>query len=105
MTQLQISLAAMFGLTAAAAVAVVLYQALGMFWILVIAAAIVCMRAPTWDGANPIALALGYMALALLFVCSLCYIFKASPVQAAVPFFLLPALAYIAGLFKGMENA
>lgn len=105
MSQLQISLAAMFGLTAAAALAVVLFQQLGMFWILVIGGTIACFRGPVWEGVNPILLAVGYAAVASVFTCSLCYFMEVSPLQGIVPCVVLPTLAYIVSFLKGMENA
>lgn len=105
MSQLQISLAGMFGLTAAVAGSVVLFQNLGVYWLLIIGSVIACFRAPAWPGTNPILLGVAYMGTVLVFTCTLSYCMDVSAYQALVPCFILPALAYIVGFLKGMENA
>ncbi len=71
MSQLQISLAGMFGLTAAVAGLVVLFQNLGVYWMLIIGSAIACFRGPTFTDLNPILLGIAYMATVLVFTCTL----------------------------------
>lgn len=105
MNQLQISLAAMFGLTAAAALAVVLYRNVGLYWILVIGCGVACWRAPTWEGSNPILQGIAYGLTVLVFACTLSYYMEIPAFQTIFPCFILPALAYIVGFTKGMESA
>ena len=105
LSPLQISLAALFGLTSVIAVAVVLFQSLGLFWILMIGSVFVFWRVPTREGANPLLLGIGYAAVAMAIPFAAAYMMRVSANEALVSCFVLPALAYLLGFYKGMENA
>lgn len=105
MSQLQISLAAMFGITAAVAATIALFNNVGSYWLLVIAITIAALKAPTWPEVNPILVAVGYMLLVLTVNSVLSYCMDVTPMHAVISCFLLPAMIYIVSFVKGMENA
>lgn len=99
----QLSLRALFLITTVGAFAAAFARSIGLFWCIMIALGVICVRFPIY-GYNPILQAVCY-AMAFLLVTSLtAYHLNIQPLEALLPCCLLPALAYIVGFTNGMRE-
>ncbi len=98
----QMSLAALFLITLAAALAITISKTIGAYACVMIGLLYLCVRLPAFNG-NPVVVGvLHFLAFSLLCV-ALAWMFSVPVLLAMLPGFVLPGLAFMLGFVKAME--